>query len=201
MKNKVINLIFSFLILSSCGNHFSQEKLAVENNFTVEEAENFNYQIIRYLGKLPGKADHTSKFDEKFDEHYHKLSKAHSLKFYYKDKKTGVEYFLITRIAPSIKLKKVAIGGKLIRTDSGDISNYEEIFRTWKMEEKELSEKSHLLFVNMIKGEDLSPYFPENSGEDEWIEFPNENVYFDNEKRRWISTLEDPLEDYYQLKR
>ena len=201
MKNVFIILIFIMAMISSCGNHFSQEKLAVENSFNVEEAENFNYQIIRHMGKLPGKADHTTKFDEKFDDHYLKLAKAHSLELYYNDKKTGEEFFLITRIAPSIKLKKVAICGKLKKNDSGIITHYEEIFRTWKMEPNELKEKSYMLFLKVLKNETLTPYYPENSGEDEWIEFPNENVYFDIEKRLWISTLEDPLEDYYQLKR
>jgi hypothetical protein len=48
-------------------------------------------------------------------------------------------------------------------------------------------EKGQMLFVKMIQGKDLSPYYPQNSGKEEYIEFPDEMVKFDTDKRRWLT--------------
>jgi len=55
-------------------------------------------------------------------------------------------------------------------------------------------EKSMMLFDLMIKGEDLSPYYPQNSGKEEFIELSDERTYFDTEERRWkLYTVSDPV--------
>lgn len=155
------------------------------NYFDNAELSAFKYKIIRYAGELPGKGTHANKFDSSFNEHYKKLSAAHELRFYYEDTKTGYHYFLLTRIAPSLTEKLVAIGGKLIMT-ADSLTYYEEVFRTWKMPEEDQLKVSEMLFKKMLKGEDLSRYYPENSGEDYIIEFPSQRYYFDTSKRRWL---------------
>ncbi len=68
------------------------------------------------------------------------------------------------------------------------------------MEVPELRTVSEMLFKKYIQGEDLSPFYTRNANGKFIIEFPDENVSYDKEKRMWISKLDDPLKDYYKLK-
>lgn len=197
-------LLYSILfILSafSCKNSQSIELKKASELLSQDSITQFKYNIIRYTGKLPGKADHTTKFDSVFDPHYINLAAQHDLVYYVNDHKENKIKFLLTRIAPSIHEKKVAIGGQVQFDEFGKLIYYEEVFRTWKMLIPELEEKSTMLFKLYLENKDLSPYYTENSKGIEYIEFPNEHVRFDTSKRLWVSDLEDPLEPYYDLKR
>ncbi|HMN90369.1 MAG TPA: hypothetical protein PKD70_08675 [Saprospiraceae bacterium] len=195
----IVKFLPLLLIVIAC-NQSKPEAYSADNTLDSNAQQAFLYDIIRYMGKLPGKANQMTKFEAVFDDHYREQAARHRLELYYNDAKTGDIYFLTSRIAPSIKVKRVAIGGKLRRDEQGKVVYYEEVFRTWKMEEPEMKEKSGMLFVKMLKGEDLSLYYPENSGKEEYIEFPNQDVYFDVAQRVWASRLEDPLAPYYELK-
>lgn len=198
-----ISLYSILIILSafSCKNNQSVELRKASEVLSPDSINQFKYNVIRYMGKLPGKADHTTKFESVFDPHYIHLAEQHDLVYYVVDSKDNNVKFLMTRIAPSLHLKKVAIGGQVQFNESGYITYYEEVFRTWKMFVPELEEKSTKLFKLFLEGKDLSPYYTENSVGVEYIEFPNEHVRFDTSKRLWVSDLEDPLEPYYDLKR
>ncbi|WP_291114117.1 hypothetical protein [Flavobacterium sp. UBA6135] len=180
-------LLLTLLFLIGC----KKEAINTNPNSYLSELEqkNFNYSIIRYTGRLAKKATHKTKFENKFDQEYLALAEASDLVFYYPDSKTGEIYFAITKIAPSLKIKKVATVGKMKKDASGTIEMYEEAFRTWKMEEEELMQKTKLLFLKYINGEDLSPYYTKNSQPEFYIEFPDENTYFDSKKRIWISNI------------
>lgn len=165
----------------------STEKLDIEPNNYLDskELESFKYKVVRYAGDLPNKGNHDNKFDTSFNDHYKEISAAHQLRFYYEDAASGYKYFLLTRIAPSLKEKYVAIGGKL-KMNSDSLTFYEEVFRTWKMPEEEQLKVAEMLFRKMLNGSDLSKYYPENSGDKYIIEFPSERSYFDTSKRRWL---------------
>jgi len=193
-----ISLLFAFftLLLLNCtevSNSITDDSVEL----TEEEKAEFLYSIIRFTGKLAGKASHATKFDEQFDDYYRTLATKHQLIKYHHNLAEGKIYFLLSRVAPSIHEKYVAIAGSLKKDESGIITYYEESFRTWKMPKEEMLEKSGMLYEKYVKGESLNSYYPQNSGADEYIEFPDEHTYFDIEKRRWISTLENPLEEYY----
>lgn len=168
---------------------------------SADSIEQFKYKIIRYAGKLPGKADHKTKFDTIFDSHYINLAKQHDLVYYVPDKNSNSAKFMITRIAPSLYEKKVAFAGKVGFDSEGKIIFYEEVFRTWKMPLPELKEKSDLLFGLYLDGKDLTPYYTVNSKGVEYIEFPDEHVRYDTLQKLWVSDLDDPLEPYYDMKR
>ncbi|RZS95709.1 hypothetical protein [Cecembia calidifontis] len=188
MKLYVKGFFLVMLILISCegGSKYDPGKYLNE-----KEQKQILLTSIRYMGHLPKKATHQTKFDPVYDEYYSKLALDYTLEAYYK--KDGYEYFLASRIAPSLKVKKVAIGVKMKRTSDGQLEFYEEVFRTWKFEIPEMLEKGLMLFDKMVKGEDLSPYYPQNSGEEEYIEFPDAKVYFDVEERRWkINSIHQP---------
>jgi hypothetical protein len=181
---KLNNLIFVVVLIgiTACN---PENKYIPEKNLSDLQQKQILYTTIRYLGHLPKKGSHENKFDPQFDEYYRKLVLDYTLEAYYKN--NDEEYFLVSRIAPSLQLKKVALGVKMKRDGDGKLLYYEEVFRTWKFEIPEMKEKGLLLFNKMIKGEDLRPYYPQNSGAEEFIEFPDEKVYYDVNERRWIT--------------
>lgn len=166
-------------------------------NLSLTEQNELAYSIIRYMGKLPGKANHQTKFETHFDEAYREIAARHKLEFFHQTA-DGKSFFLFTRIAPSIKEKYVAIGGYVMFDAQQNITDYAEVFRTWKMTSDELAPKSLLLFDLMVRGEDLSPYYTANSGNEEYIEFPDAHTHYDKEQRLWVSNLEDYMEPLYR---
>jgi hypothetical protein len=190
------NLIAAFLLTlfaTSCGNNdqpLNNKEISKKYDPSLVlsdlEEDSLIYSIARYVAPLPKKANHNNKFDTAFDTDYWKISQNLDLIAYHVQ--DGTTYFLISRIAPSLKSKWVATGGKFIKSSSPSeqFESYEEVFRTWKMEEPEFSTKALMLFDLMIKGEDLSRFYTENSGEDYYIEFPDANVIYNKEERRWL---------------
>ena len=178
---KYIYLLF-LLTLFGCNNE--PKNILPKQHLTLKEEELFKYKIIRYIERLPKYATDENKFESKFDEEYKKKAENCDLLFYYKDNQKNV-YFAITKIAPSIKLKKTATAGKLKYNDNDSLVFYEEVFRTWKMETKELHEKTELLFRKFIDTDDLSSYYTKNSKPEFYIEFPDENTNYDTISRKW----------------
>ncbi|WP_100613998.1 hypothetical protein [Confluentibacter citreus] len=187
---KYLVLILLFIPLVSCQN--KEFDINPKIYLTADEEEAFKYAIIRYVDRLAPKASHETKFDKQFDSNYQSQAKQVDLLFYYEDK--GDIYFAITKIAPSLKLKKVATVGKLTMDKDKIITHYEEIFRTYKMEEEPLKQKTALMFKDVIQKNDIQKYEFKNSKPEEYIEFPDANTYYDTEQRQWISTLENPYE-------
>lgn len=158
------------------------------NSFlSYKEQEQFKYEVSRYVNHLAKYATNETKFDPKFDQEYLGKAQKSSLDKYYKGKGDTI-YFEISKIAPSMQLKKIATAGKLVRNAQGNIVYYNEVYRTWKMEEPELKVKTKVLFNKMISGGDLSQYYTKNSGNDLYIEFPDEFTTFDINKRQWLHT-------------
>ncbi len=149
-----------------------------------QEQEDLMQRIIRYVARSPEGVLPEQRLESRFDSHYEEQRRSHRLDAYYFDK--GVHYFLVSRTAPSLTEKRVAIGGRLERED-GSITYFEEVFRTWKMEPDLLTQRGAFLFDKMVRGEDLSPYYASRSGNTEYIEFPDERTYYDVQRRIWRS--------------
>jgi hypothetical protein len=197
--NKFSNLFFLVIIvlagLSSC----QQKNINQIETLSLEEKTAFRKQLIRFIGRKPEDASNENKFESYFDAHYENQEREHDLEFYHKTK-DGKEYFLFTRIAPSNVIKKVGIAGYVQFDEKGNIIDLEEVFRTWKQVPEKLQEVNALLFSKMINGEDLSPYYTENSSGVEYIEFPNKEVWYDKPTRTWKTSRFDPLEEFQQEK-
>jgi len=191
MKN-TLSLLFAtaMLLLSSCGNN--AETMAGQQP-DAETAQKWLQRIIRYTAHLPAKAGHDTKFDTIYNEFYAEQLAKYRVELYHQ---SGDDHFLlVSRIAPSLKVKRVGVGIHA-RMQGDSLVHYNEVFRTWKMEEPELAQKGALLFDGMVKGKDLSAYYPQNSGKEEYIEFPDVHTTFDTLRRQWVSTLADPLAPY-----
>jgi hypothetical protein len=183
MKNYIL---FSLLFVL-----FSCEKEKINSNpdhyLTKEKQEEFKLSIVRYFEKLPTKkADHKTKFDTIHNSYYLNKAQKSDLLYLYMDA-DSTYYFTVAKIAPSLKLKKVATIGKLKKDSKGKVTYYEEAARTWKMEEVELKIKTLLLFEKYVNKEDLTPYYTKNSGNDFYIEFPDDLNEYDVEKRQWVT--------------
>ncbi len=183
VMKKILAWLCVILFLGSCTN----KSYTIDPNaqLSKEEQAQFKYEIVRYFEKLPSeKVHHEDKFDTLYNSYYQQKAKEANLLFYYKAPDSS-EYFAIAKIAPSLTIKRVATIGKLKKDKEGKITYYEEAARTWKMVEPELHTKTEVLFKDYIQGEDLSPYLTKNSGEDFYIEFPDDLTFYNTQTRRW----------------
>lgn len=149
---------------------------------TEEEQNNWKYQTARYWEKMPKKANESSKFEEEFDDYYLSKAKAAQLSQW----KVGTNdtiYLEIRKTAPSLTPKQVAIGIKLVENE-GTLLYYEEGYRTWKLEAELLDQRASILFNKWVHHQDLTPYFSVHH-EDEYIEFPSDEVQYDTYLRKW----------------
>lgn len=190
MKYYLFTLFLLFTV--SCGIQTQPSDFSADNTLSDLEQTELLSSVIRYLGKLAPRADHQTKFLPEFNGFYDQLAKEHTLDLYHIDETSGEIFFLASRRAPSLHERRVSIGVRMRLDDKGEITHYHEEFRTWKMAPDELSRKSAVLFSAMVNGDDLNPYYAINSGEEEYIEFPNEQTQFDADQRRWVSNLFDP---------
>lgn len=182
------------MVLTACDD--PQSRFSAAKMMDQDEQYGLIEKTIRYAGHLAPRADHQTKFNSEFDDHYQSLATIHRLEFLSSRQSEGGYYFLMTRPAPSRFERRVAIAGQLELNDAGELVHYEEIFRTWKMAPDELMEKSAMLFGRMMRGEDLSRYYPEQSEGEEYIEFPDAATWYDAEARRWQTSRIQPAEQF-----
>ena len=185
MKFRLLCLL-SILLLTSC-----QKDYNPDSHLSPQEQYDQVWKIIRFISKPPENLTFEERFYKGYNPYYEEQMKLHRLDAYFIE--NGIHYFLISRRAPSLKEKRVATGGRLKLNKKDEVISYEEVFRTWKMEDKEQIRRSLLLFDKMIKHESLEPYLTKNSKE-EYIEFPDDHVVFDTTARQWkIKLLPDSL--------
>lgn len=145
----------------------------------------FLRSTLPYYAKLPDGFGPDRRFDTVLNKLYNQILPSYQLEAYHIDDETGMHFFMVSRPAPSLHQKRICIAGKLKYDPSGNFEYYEEVFWTFKMKEAQLREKSIKLFHLMVKGEDLSKFYPQNSQE-EWIEYPDEKNRYDVDQRRWV---------------
>ncbi len=169
MKSKFLTLT---IILFSCS---TGDKYDPNTYLSAREKAAVMTSIIRYAGRPP------ESLSEK--EHYEELLRKARFEKYFVQ---GEDYyFLISQPAPSLVEKRHATGGRFKLNDKGELTEYEEIFRTWKMIPDTLKRRSSFLFDKMVKQESLVPYYTKNSDGVEYIEFPDDRVVYDKNKRKW----------------
>lgn len=180
--------IWCFVLLAAlCGAIIScdKEKSGYEPDtwLTKSEQEAILKSTVRYFAKRPGAATEESKFDAQHDNYYQAKVKETDLLFYYPS--NDMYYCLVSQIAPSILGKRHATGIRFKLNDKGELTEYEEVFRTWKMVPDTLQRRGYFLFDKMVKGEPLEMYQTKNSNGVEYIEFPDDLNSYDKEARRW----------------
>lgn len=189
MKNYLTRLAILLIVCIgfSCGN--SETEYDVADCFATEQVKHVIDTVVRYMAKLPPMANHTNKFESRFNEYYTAVATDYDIRLCYKNQNTY--YVLFTRAARSITPMREAIGCK-IKMNGNKFDEYEEVFRTWKMSDNILRERYPLLFEKMILEESLEPYYAKNKG-DQYIEFPDDRFYFDKESRIWKDHVFDSI--------
>lgn len=178
---KCLILGIASLAIASCS-----KKTQPEEYLNEQAVKDFKYSIARYICHLPKFATEESKFLTQFDAAYQENSTKIKLDKYYQAPDNDTIYFEVSKLAPSIKRKYNATGGRLVKDDQNKIIFYEEIYRTWKMEDSLLKARTVMFFNDMIAHKDLSTYYTENINSDTYIEFPNKNCIFDIATRKWV---------------
>jgi hypothetical protein len=172
-------LLFLFL-LAGCA---AKEQYDPDKYLSPVEKDSVMNLVIRYVAETPKGVDHVDKFNPRHEKFYkQKISEARLEKFY--EGETHF-YFLISQPAPSLTVKRHATGGWFVIDDDGKMSEYREVFRTWKMIPDTLQKRATFLFDKMVQGENLEPYHTRNSNGIEYIEFPDDRVYYDEDSRQW----------------
>ena len=141
------------------------------------------WRIIRYIGRAPEGLTFEERFYKPYDSAYQEQAKVHKFDAYFIKGKT--HYFLVSRRAPSLVDKRVSTGGKFMLGDDNKVVEYEEVFRTWKMVPDTLAKREMVLFDKFVRGESLQPYETKYSNGVEYIEFPDDNTYFDKVTKQW----------------
>lgn len=179
MMKRLLFVVFAALALLGCS---GKKDFTPAAYLTPQQQDQNMWKIIRYLAKPPEGLLPMEIFYPQYDSFYRAAQSLHRLDAYYID--GDVHYFLVSRRAPSIKDKRVATGGRMKFDEQGNLTEYEEVFRTWKMEDEVLKKKSLFLFDILVRGGDLTRYYTANNSE-EYIEFPDERTYFDVQSRTW----------------
>lgn len=196
-----INIMVLTLLLVSCQESPKANRSLNQIHELSEEAQReFSQKVIRYIGRKPEEASQENKFHAYFDEHYEKEIKSMHLSHYFAHPIDGRVFFVYNRIAPSVQLKKVALGGYVSFNQHGEVKQLKEVFRTWKNIPEHIDSISTILFDKMIDGESLEPYWTKNTNNFDFIEFPSDNVWYDTISFTWKSSLEDPLNEFYEEK-
>jgi hypothetical protein len=151
-------------------------------SLSAAEKDKLKMTIIRYVARAPENVGPTEKFKTEHDPYYQERASLCFLEHFYQSGNT--QYFLVTQPAPSLVEKRHATGGKIVVNDDGSIAEYEEVFRTWKMVPDTLKKRSYYLFDKMVKGEPLEPFYTKSKG-DQYIEFPDDQTYYDKSAREW----------------
>ena len=186
----VLLLLFTLILCNSCK---QEEKYNPDLYFSKDEQASLIRQTVRYSAKLAPAASHETKFAPEYDEYYERAVRETDLRRCFPDPDQNKSfYFLMTRRARSIWPAREAVGGVVTLDDNNQVDDYKEIFRTWKMAEDSLNDRSFELFDLMAKGNDLTPYQSKYKG-DRYIEFPDDRYYFNAEKRRWSDRVMDSL--------
>lgn len=186
-KHVYIFVVIIGVIFASC----SSDRYNPDKYLSREQQDSLIYQVVRYTAKLPPNSNHQIKFEPEYDDYYKAITRDYDIRSYDIDD-DSIHYFLITRASRSITPMRESIGGKITYNKQGDISSYEEVFRTWKLSEEVMNERYPALFDKMVKGESLEPYYTKNKG-DQYIEYPTDRFIFDKQERRWRDLELDSL--------
>lgn len=175
---KSLFVVLAGYVMLSCGS----KSYDPAESLSPQEKDALLSTIVRYAVKAPENVNGEERFDKQYDEYYQQRASTCRLERYYRD--GNVEFFLLSQPAASIAEKRNATGGLLERKD-GKLTRYEEVFRTWKMEPDTLQRRSYMLFDKMAKGESLERFQTKYTMPEEYIEFPDDNTWFDAQARAW----------------
>jgi hypothetical protein len=167
------------ILLSACA---GKDNYNPDDHFSAEEKNRLVDQVVRYAAKPPKGVTAAERMEDRFNDYYQE--EARKMRLEMVARKDDYYFFLISQAAPSISEKRNATGGRLKLDDKNVIAEYEEVFRTWKLNPDTLKRRAEFLFRKMVNGESLANYYSNVTG-DQYVEFPDDRTYFDAASREW----------------
>lgn len=180
-KNYYITIL---LALVGCNQKHS---IRAEDYMTKDRQAEVINKLVRYATKLAPNSTLETRFDSAFNDYYNRVAADYQF-MYLLPKSDSSYYFLFSRPARSATPTFEGVAGILSLNRQDSLIEYEETFRTWKMQYQDLQSRGKYLFNLMRTGGDLTPYYSNKAG-DKYIEFPDGRFYFDKNKRRWMDSV------------
>lgn len=107
----------------------------------------------------------------------------YKFEYLYKDN-IGDYYYYMSKPAYGVPELSVGLAGKFKMDDQGNLSDFEESYRMFRMPPAELDKKKLEVYESFVQGKDLTP-FHKDLDTDPYIEFPNDHVGYDKKKLDW----------------
>jgi len=184
MLKKSIILILLTSVFFSCKKSYNPEKL-----LTAWQKDSLLTTLIIQMDKLQAGANMNTRFDKEFREGYEQRRKLFSLDQYYIDQ-DGFHYFMVIRRVPSLyEANKRAEAGRFRRDGNGSITDFEEIFLTPILLDKEAHDKGVILLHEYITTGNIDKF----KNDIDYVEFPNLTWTYNKKKQAWVNSGLDSL--------
>jgi len=180
--NRIL-VFFSLLIIvfSSCSTN--DKKYKPSNLVSKGQQDSILFDIIRYTDEhRPDSVTLENRFDPKSEAFFKSVMNKYTLDYLYKDNE-GTYYYFVYKLGRGVDDMYVGIGGKFKLGPNNELQNFEESFRMWRMLHKELKVKGSEVYADFINNKPLDQYM--NDEKKHYIEFPNEYVGYDMDKKEW----------------
>lgn len=184
MLKKSIIFILLTSVFFSCKKSYNPEKL-----LTDKQKDSLLITLIIQMDKLQAGANMDTRFDEEFREGYEQRKKLFSLDQYYVGQ-DGFHYFMVIRRVPSLyEANKRAEAGRFRRGSNGKITDFEEVFVTPILSDKEAHDKGVTLLHEYITSGNIEKY----KNDITYVEFPNLTWTYNKKKQAWVNEGLDSL--------
>jgi hypothetical protein len=190
MKNfNLLLFLMGIMLLSACKDEKSNYRF--ERNFTRMQRDTLLVDMVTLIGKKPKTSDYITRHEPRFREYYKNLSKDFSMEFFHQADDTC--YYYMIRPARSVRGNTRGAGGKLTLDDQGRIDYFEESFNTPIYPREELERIGWRLFRELIEKRSIEGLL----WNVDYIEWPDERLKYDKEKREWRYDVVDGREELF----
>jgi hypothetical protein len=139
--------------------------------------------VIIYTDEhTPDSINAANRFEEKNKPFFATLTSNYTFRYLTKSADGQYKYFIYKKARGTDDMF-VGMAGTFTVSEGNKITNLEEVFRMWRMTEKELDPKALEVYQKFVEDKPLAEYM--NSEEKHYIEFPNEHVAYDAAKHEW----------------
>ncbi len=183
--NRIL-VFFSLLIIVCASCSTNDEQYNPKNIISKPQEDSILLNIIKYTDEhRPDSINLENRFEKKNEAFFKGILNKYSLDYLYKDK-DGTYYYFIYKVARGVDDMYVGIGGKFKLGPDNQLQDFEESFRMWRMLHKDLKAKGVEVYADFINNKTLDKYM--NNEKIQYIEFPNDFVGYDKNKKEWVAT-------------
>jgi hypothetical protein len=158
----------------------ASEPYKVENYFPGDLKDTLLTNMVTFIYKRPTASTNKTRTNPEFRGYYVKNAPFFRYAYHHMTA-DSIHYFYLIRPARSVDGDKRGVGGKFKVNDKLELIEFEEIFNTQVLGEKELEEKGLTLFEEMVNRGNVDRYLTDK----ELIEWPDDRLKYHKEMREW----------------